>query len=99
MIETKIHEYIQQQRRLLELELRSEQDETSTTNAKEGIAKGEGHGAQETRSTRILRNLQVDHLGIGLLGRSRHRRFQRIERYHREIWPRERRHAVQRENP
>ena len=58
-IESKIHAYVEQQKRLLELELRSEQDENEITNKEE-----------EGRSTRVLRNLQVDYLEVGLMGRT-----------------------------
>ena len=72
LIESKIQEYISQQRRLLELELRSEQDE----NDYHGISKrkdeddGTGTGTDDLRSNRILSNLHVENLGVGLLGRT-----------------------------
>ena len=58
-IESKIHAYVEKQKRLLELELRSEQDENESTNKEE-----------EGRSTRVLRNLQVDYFEVGLMGRT-----------------------------
>jgi ATP-dependent RNA/DNA helicase IGHMBP2 len=76
LIESKIHDYILKQRRLLELELRSEQDENANANAKLKLKSNEttdnttNKQEEGTRSSRILRNLQVDHLGVGLLGRT-----------------------------
>ena len=58
-IESKIHSYAENQKRLLELELRSEQDENEIANKEE-----------EGRSTRVLTNLEVDYLEVGLMGRT-----------------------------
>lgn len=81
-IDTKIHEYCVQQRRLLELELRSEQEESVTATTptpsnsnsnsnKDNGSDGNGDTPNESNTnTRILRNLEVDHLEVGLMGRT-----------------------------
>lgn len=56
-VESNIHSYAENQKRLLELELRSEQDENEIANKEE-----------EGRSTRVLTNLEVDFLEVGLMG-------------------------------
>jgi len=63
-IESKIQKYVEKQRHLLELELRSEQEELHS------ITTADDPQEKEQRSERVLRNLVVDHVGFGLMGRT-----------------------------
>lgn len=70
--DTLIHDYVKKTKRLLELELRSEEEqeqEEATTATKSSLNKNEKN--EETgRASRIIRNLQVDEWRIGLMGRT-----------------------------
>ena len=71
MTDEKLRNYVIKQRRLLELELHSDQEET-TNAASMKTSKGEGidDAAPSRTSTRILNNLQLDHFSVGLMGRT-----------------------------
>lgn len=56
-IEEKIHNYVQNQKRLLELELRSEEDEVENQD-------------DEERAGHILRNVRMDSISVGLVGKT-----------------------------
>ena len=85
MLDSKIHDYVTKQKRLLELELRSEEDEgkvntddTATTKRKSSNNNNNNNNNQNTndqeeinrRNNYILRNLQVDEWSVGLMGRT-----------------------------
>ena len=55
--EEKIHNYVTKQKRLLELELRSEEDESADQD-------------DEERAGHILRNLRMDNISVGLVGKT-----------------------------
>ena len=74
-----IHKYASNQRRLLELELRSEEEEANTVSdekksqGKGGRSNGNTDASksdEEGRTCHILRNLQVDEWNVGLMGRT-----------------------------
>ena len=79
MLDSKIHDYVSKQKRLLELELRSEEDEeikaktkNETTNNNDTSSKQNKNDQEEInrRNNYILRNLQVDEWSVGLMGRT-----------------------------
>jgi hypothetical protein len=67
-MESKIQKYVDKQRQLLELELRSEQDEIHSVVTNADPSFEEENGPSSSRL--LLRNLQIDHVGIGLMGRT-----------------------------
>lgn len=56
-LEEKIHRYVENQKRLLELELRSEEDEADDSFV-------------DARGGHIIRNLKMDHISVGLIGKT-----------------------------
>ncbi len=67
--DTLIHDYVQNQKRLLELELRSEEEQEQEEATKASSNKNEKN-EEIGRASRIIRNLQVDEWRIGLMGRT-----------------------------
>jgi len=67
-----IHEYIQNQKKLLELELRSEEEEHKNINeTKKQLSSTRSNSNDDTSSSsRILRNLDIEDWGVGLMGRT-----------------------------
>lgn len=72
MADEKLRNYVLNQRRLLELELLSDQEET--TNATSLKKSNDSIGNEDDKSTsspsRTLNNLQLDHFSVGLMGRT-----------------------------
>lgn len=77
-MDTLIHNYVSKQKRLLELELRAEEEEDEIIEQKERnrkknvIKKDHDNDINEEtkRANRIIRNLQVEEWSIGLMGRT-----------------------------
>ena len=67
--DTLIHDHVQNQKRLLELELRSEEEQEQEEATKASSNKNEKN-EEIGRASRIIRNLQVDEWRIGLMGRT-----------------------------
>lgn len=80
MTDSLIHEHVQNQKKLLDLELRSEQEEqkesfsTSSSSSSSSCAKHKTAGEEREEglksSSRILNNLELEDWSIGLMGRT-----------------------------